>query len=50
MTLTASSTDARVDRLRALLDEHELDGILISRIANKRYFSGLRLMDEEESS
>ncbi len=47
---SAVGTDARVARLRGLLDEHELDAILISRIANKRYFSGLRLMDEEEST
>ena len=26
-----------------LVDERGLDGMLISRIANKRYFSGLRL-------
>jgi Xaa-Pro aminopeptidase len=50
VTLAPSSTDARVERLRLLLDERELDGMLISRIANKRYFSGLRLMDEEEST
>jgi len=50
MTLTVSSTDARVDRLRTLVDEHGLDGMLISRIANKRYFSGLRLMEEEEAT
>ncbi len=50
MSLIASSTDARVERLRSLLDEHGLDGMLISRIANKRYFSGLRLMEEEEAT
>ena len=50
MTITTSATDARVARLRSLLDERELDGMLISRIANKRYFSGLRLMAEEEST
>jgi Xaa-Pro aminopeptidase len=50
MTMTASVTDARVARLRAILDERQLDAMLISRIANKRYFSGLRLMDEEEST
>lgn len=50
MTLTAPITDARVERLRALLDEHDLHAMLISRVANKRYFSGLRLMDEEEST
>jgi Xaa-Pro aminopeptidase len=45
-----AGTDARVARLRALLDERELDGMLISRVANKRYFSGLRLLDDEEST
>jgi Xaa-Pro aminopeptidase len=50
MTITASATDARVARLRSILDERQLDGMLISRIANKRYFSGLRLMAEEEST
>jgi Xaa-Pro aminopeptidase len=50
MTVAASATDARVERLRALLDERELDGMLISRVANKRYFSGFRLLDEEEAS
>ncbi len=33
--------------LRALLDEHDLDGVLLSRTANKRYFSGFRLSDSE---
>ncbi len=50
MTGVVSMTDARVARLRAILDERELDGMLISRIANKRYFSGLRLMEEEEAT
>jgi Xaa-Pro aminopeptidase len=50
VTRTASSTDARVEQLRGLVEEHALDGMLISRIANKRYFSGLRLMEEEEST
>jgi len=50
MTMTASATDPRVARLRSILDERELDAMLISRIANKRYFSGLRLMAEEEST
>jgi Xaa-Pro aminopeptidase len=50
MTTLVSTTDARVARLRGLLDERELDGMLISRIANKRYFSGLRLLEEEEST
>jgi Xaa-Pro aminopeptidase len=50
MTIALSATDARVARLRSILDERELDGMLISRLANKRYFSGLRLMAEEEST
>ena len=50
MTAVAAPTDARVERLRALLDQRELDGMLISRVANKRYFSGLRLLEEEEST
>jgi len=40
-------TDARVAALRALLDEHALDAILVSRNANKRYYSGFRLGDAE---
>jgi len=50
MTVAVRQTDPRVTRLRDLLEAHGLDGMLISRAANKRYFSGLRLMDEEESS
>ena len=50
MTLAASSTDARVERLRTLVDERGLDGMLISRIAHKRYFSGLRMLEEEEAT
>ncbi|MEA2650462.1 MAG: Xaa-Pro aminopeptidase [Chloroflexota bacterium] len=40
-------TDARLAALRALLDELALDAILVSRNANKRYFSGFRLGDAE---
>lgn len=40
-------TEARLSALRALLDAHALDGILLSRSANKRYFSGFRLGDAE---
>ncbi|MDQ2689215.1 MAG: aminopeptidase P family N-terminal domain-containing protein, partial [Chloroflexota bacterium] len=43
-------TDARVEALRALLDEHRLDAMLVSRAANKRYFSGLRLGPDEEAT
>ncbi|MEP7081859.1 MAG: M24 family metallopeptidase, partial [Chloroflexota bacterium] len=43
-------TDARLAALRALLDGLELDAILLSRAANKRYFSGLRLAAGEEAS
>ena len=40
----------RLDALRALLDAHSLDAMLLSRGANKRYFSGFRAMEGEESS
>lgn len=40
-------TDDRLATLRALLGEHALDGIVLSRNANKRYFSGFRLSDAE---
>lgn len=40
-------TDARLAALRAILDDRALDGILVSRSANKRYFSGFRLTDAE---
>ena len=40
----------RLAALRELLDAHSLDAMLVSRAANKRYFSGFRAMDDEESS
>jgi len=40
-------TVARISALRALLDERAIDAALISRTANKRYFSGFRLGDAE---
>ena len=40
-------TDARLAALRALLDTHALDAMLLSRSANKRYFSGFRLSDAD---
>jgi len=43
-------TEARLAALRALLDEHDLDAILLSRSANKRYFSGFRLGHGEEAT
>ena len=43
-------TAARLAALRALLDEHALDALLVSRSANKRYFSGLRLGADEEAT
>ncbi len=39
----------RVAALRSLLDQHGLDAVLISRNANKRYFSGFRLGDAESA-
>jgi Xaa-Pro aminopeptidase len=40
-------TDARLAALRALLDERGLDAALLSRGANKRWFSGFRLSDAD---
>lgn len=40
-------TDARLAALRQLLDYRKLDAILLSRTANKRYYSGFRLTDAE---
>ena len=40
-------TDARLAALRAVLDAHGLDAALLSRSANKRYYSGFRLGDAE---
>jgi Xaa-Pro aminopeptidase len=46
-TATPSVTDARLVALRELLDERALDGLLLSRSANKRFYSGIRLSDAE---
>jgi Xaa-Pro aminopeptidase len=40
-------TDARLAALRDVLDERKLDGVLLSRASNKRYYSGFRLGDAE---
>ncbi len=40
-------TTERVERLRSLLADRSLDGALISRNANRRYFSGFELGDAE---
>jgi len=40
-------TDARLAALRAVLDERALDAVLLSRSANKRFYSGFRLSDAE---
>lgn len=48
--MTGFDRAARLDGLRALLDTRGLDAMLVSRAANKRYFSGFRAMDDEESS
>ena len=45
--LGPSLTDARLSALRSLLDDRALDGLLLSRSANKRYYSGFRLGDAE---
>jgi len=46
-SISASVTDARLASLRELLDERSLDAVLLSRTANKRYYSGFRLSDAE---
>jgi Xaa-Pro aminopeptidase len=43
-------TPERLDALRAVLDQVQLDAILLSRSANKRYFSGFRLGHGEEAT
>jgi Xaa-Pro aminopeptidase len=43
-------TDARLAALRGVLEAFELDAMLVSRAANKRYFSGFRLGAGEESA
>jgi Xaa-Pro aminopeptidase len=40
-------TSERLAALRTVLEERELDAILLSRTAHKRYFSGFRLGDAE---
>ena len=45
--MSAPAADARLGALRALLDERSLDAVLLSRTANKRYYSGFRLGDAE---
>ena len=47
---SAVATNPRVAALRGLLDERGLDALLVSRAANKRYFSGLRLGQDEEAT
>jgi Xaa-Pro aminopeptidase len=42
-----SVTDARLAALRRVVDDRSLDAVLLSRTANKRYYSGFRLSDAE---
>jgi Xaa-Pro aminopeptidase len=49
-TAVPSVTDARLAALRELLDQHGLDAVLLSRSANKRWFSGFRLGHGEEAT
>jgi Xaa-Pro aminopeptidase len=46
----ATVVEERLAALRGLLDQLELDAILISRSANKRYFAGFKLGFGEEST
>jgi Xaa-Pro aminopeptidase len=52
MTASAPSTtaDARLATLRTMLDARGLDAAMLSRTANKRFFSGFRLGPGEEAS
>ena len=45
-----SSTAGRLERVRGLLDAHELDAILLSRGAYKRWLAGFVLQRGEEST
>jgi Xaa-Pro aminopeptidase len=49
-TAPPTTSDARLGALRGLLDERALDAVLLSRAANKRYFSGFRLDPGEEGT
>lgn len=40
----------RLERVRALLDAHQLDGMLLSRSANKRWLAGFVLQRGEEAT
>jgi Xaa-Pro aminopeptidase len=46
-SVSPSRTDARLAALRGVLDERQLDAVLLSRTANKRFYSGFRLSDAE---
>jgi Xaa-Pro aminopeptidase/Xaa-Pro dipeptidase len=48
--VTGFDRASRLAALRGVLDAHGLDAMLVSRAANKRYFSGFRAMDDEEAS
>lgn len=43
----ATPQESRLAALRGLLDQLSLDAILLSRAANKRYYSGFRLVDAD---
>ena len=47
---TASAVDERLAALRGVIDALDLDAILISRAANKRYYAGFKLGFGEEST
>ena len=48
--MTADPRAARIAALRRVLDDLQLDAILLSRSANKRYFGGFRLGFGEEAT
>jgi Xaa-Pro aminopeptidase len=49
-TAAPISATERLTALRTLLDELELDALVVSRTANKRYFSGFKLGRGEEET
>jgi Xaa-Pro aminopeptidase len=49
-TATASAASERLASLRGILDQLELDAILLSRSASKRYFAGFKLGFGEEAT
>lgn len=45
MTIEPAEYAARVDRVRAILAERELDGLLVTHPTNRRYLTGFSADD-----